>query len=529
MNVNKKFSVINLAVLLLAGLIAVFMSLRIFSMLANVISISAAANISSECRDFVSFRITKAFLENINPYTLEALSGHVPLADLYTLLQPLCVAVICKITGTGILEGNFAFNMLCVLGTAICIFFIMQSSFNEITKGVKGIILILCIFSVSGTFFTMFTISFFTFRPDSIGILLTAALMLVVNRCPQRTFLAAFISVMLIHAKQILIIIAFPVFVYYLVNNKTLALKYFLYCLLLGIITLVAVYYIFPLYWGSCIFAQSKIIHTSRSYALRNIIKCCVKYYAFIIMGLAGTAAALFLTGKNIFAKLRHDYILFIILYIISSLVCLLWVAGAGGDGLKYCFAMLAPPMVIFALSIWKFVNVKSCEKFILVLSAAACLVTFRNFGRLKYTLNDMINYSKLWETIRAYDTGEKYIYLGMSANNYLLKEENSRKNYILFEDGHTEYFIRQINKASRLDNLFAELLYVDKIYGAFNDYAARVNEMISKKEFALIVIPWSDVINKDKLNENYKILQELECRNSIGQNLAVKLYVPKQ
>ena len=103
-------------------------------MAANVISSSMAANIPNEVRDSVQYRVVQSFLAGCNPYSLEALSaGTVPLVYMYTFLQPLCVAAVCKLTGLGVLAGNFTVNLLCIFGTALCIWLIVKDSIGNNT------------------------------------------------------------------------------------------------------------------------------------------------------------------------------------------------------------------------------------------------------------------------------------------------------------------------------------------------------------------------------------------------------------
>lgn len=108
---SSKISALNV----LSCLIVTYLVCKAGYMIANVVSFSLAANIPLEVRDSVQFRVAQAFLAGSNPYSLEALSaGTVPLVYMYTFLQPLCVAVVCKIFGIGILAGNFTVLLLCI-------------------------------------------------------------------------------------------------------------------------------------------------------------------------------------------------------------------------------------------------------------------------------------------------------------------------------------------------------------------------------------------------------------------------------
>lgn len=125
---------------LFSCLLVTFIAVKIFYMSANIISFSIAANIPNECRDLVQYRIVRAFMNFTNPYSLSAFnSGTVPLGYMYTFLQPLLVAAACKLSGWGVIEGNLFVNMLCVLGTALCIWIIVKDTLGISTQRGGGI------------------------------------------------------------------------------------------------------------------------------------------------------------------------------------------------------------------------------------------------------------------------------------------------------------------------------------------------------------------------------------------------------
>lgn len=126
---SSKINILNI----LSCLIVIYLVFKAGYMIANVISFSVAANIPCE-HNFILFRVAQSFLAGKNPYSLEALSaGTVPLVYMYTFLQPLCVAAVCRLTGLGVLAGNFTVNLLCILGTAVCIWLIVKDSIGNNT------------------------------------------------------------------------------------------------------------------------------------------------------------------------------------------------------------------------------------------------------------------------------------------------------------------------------------------------------------------------------------------------------------
>lgn len=128
MNSSAKIKALNL----FSCLIAAFLVVKSAYFIANIISFSVAAEIPNEVRDFVQYRVVKAFMNFSNPYSLTALnSGNVPLVYMYTFLQPLLVAVVCKFSGIGITAGNLTVNLLCVFGAALCIWLIVKDTLSN--------------------------------------------------------------------------------------------------------------------------------------------------------------------------------------------------------------------------------------------------------------------------------------------------------------------------------------------------------------------------------------------------------------
>lgn len=368
---------------------------------------------------------------------------------------------------------------------------------------------------------------------------------------PEKITLSAFVTVALLHTKQTLIVMALPVFLYYLLNNLKAAMKYFLACTCFMIAELLAIHYIFPLYWAESIYTLSKTIYGFElSTALYNIAHISFRYVAFLALSLAGIILLLshekgniFLRIKNVFVNLRHEYIMLIMLNIISSLFFLIAsFARNGGDGVKYCGGMLGPSILIFSFIIWKYALVsfdalfkKSLVIFLLT-AAAFCSVMFANFKYVIFNLDDVMRYADAWETIRQYDDGSP-IYLGMVASNYMADEANAYKDYIYYDDGQVEYFNSSVNdpgrhgilKSDNFNKRVAEILHVDKIYSAGREYVNTVRRMIAEKKFSLVVCSGlGSIIDFETLEKNYKLIKSLELLEATEYSRIHNFYVPR-
>ncbi len=382
----------------------------------------------------------------------------------------------------------------------------------------------------------MFRVPFFTFRPDALGILLSSILLLIMYRCPQRVILSAFVTVTLIHTKQILVAIALPIFIYYLLNNTRYAVKYFIACLVIAVAEFVIIRLVFPIYWGASIYSLFTTVYGfSIRTALRNIAIFCRRYAAFILMGFAGVILMLRKkTGnywtriKSLLSDMRHEYIMLITMNIISSLGFLLYCARNGGDGIKYCNDMLAPSVIIFSVLVWRYA-VSSWSRLnlsvvvLVICCAAFCSLILGQFNYRTFDLKDIRGYSELWGTIQQYDNG-KPMYLGMVSSIYLTGSRNPDKDYIYFDDGHIQYQVK-----TSPHNKISSFLLVDDIYDAGRKYIKTINRMAGDKNFSVIVQDLGSRISEEVLSENYREVKSLNLSDTVWGSFTTKIYVPRQ
>ena len=382
----------------------------------------------------------------------------------------------------------------------------------------------------------MFRVPFFTFRPDAIGILLSSILLLIMYKCPHRVILSAFVTVNLIHTKQILVVMALPIFIYYLLNNTRYAVKYFITCLVFTIAEVVIIRLVFPIYWGASIYSLFTTIYGFKlRTAFINITIFCKRYAAFILLGLAGVILMLrkksgsyWTRIKSWLSDMRHEYIILLILNISLSLVSLLYCARNGGDGLKYCNDMLGPSVIIFSVLIWKYAvsswsRLNRSVAVFLICCAAFCSLILGRFYYKTFSLKDIHTHSKLWETIQQHDNG-KPIFLGMFSSVYLTGSQNLAKDYIYFDDGHIEYQIKT-SKHKVLSRIFL----VNDIYDACRKYVQTINQMAREKKFSLIVLDLGSLISEEVLNENYREINSIKLNDIAWGSCTAKIYVPRQ
>ena len=277
----QKQSFFNLVIAVICVIVLIFPIIKILSLLFNISTISILINSANEVRDYVSFRLANFIIEGHNPYTEEFLDEtNVPFMILYTGLFPLTVAIFCKITGSTVLLGYYCVNILIYAGTVFNLWLILNDYFDK-----YRVIAIVCIGICSASFFSLFGLPIFNFHTDTIGIYISTLIFVVIFKNDKLTLLLALLTVSLIFTKQIMVVMVLPIFIYYLIINKKLAIKFVIQCTAIGLITFTIFQLLFPLYWSETIYAQFMVSKNYGDfYQAKENIKDFYRRYKYLVM-----------------------------------------------------------------------------------------------------------------------------------------------------------------------------------------------------------------------------------------------------
>lgn len=521
-------------------LILLYPIMIILMMLGNIPGISIIENGYNEVRDYVSFRMTHLAMDGVNPYSLDVLeSTNVPFMLLYTGLNPLLVAVLCRVTGISVMAGYYIVNIAMVILTAVNVWLIFKDFFPA--NKVAGVI---CTVINTATFFSLIGLPIFNFHTDTIGIYFTSIILLIVYKDKRKTLLLALLSVLLIFTKQILVVMVVPLFFYYLIMDRKLALKFFLQCAVCGLVIFVIVQLLFPLYWTETIYAQ---FFVSRNYgnlysAIINICSLYYRYNMYIILILIGTIGGIYLKSKSgyeftipFFTRdliKNEEYAIYLILNMIFGTIFLLYFAKCGGDGYKYCQDIIAPSFYVLAVYVWYRYfggilfrnsgwNLRKRSVLVLLLCFTTT-ITYTHFGRTYYSRDDIKNYVELDSIIESH-SGEK-MYLGMNSTQYMLNRNIWESEDIWFNDGQIEYFNQTYPDIALLNKFF----YNEEIENAAKSYVAEVNTMIQNKEFGLITTCSDNIVDGSLLEQNYYNSGTIGIKTDVNGIFEVTVWLPK-
>lgn len=537
--IKVKNEIVKYILYVFAVVLLVYAGVSLAIMLSNIYNISVSNNSYNEVRDYVSFRLTHLILEGKNPYTLDNLTElNVPFMCLYTLLYPALVAAACKITGFSVMEGYYFVNILLYLLTAYHVWMIVRNYFKE-SKWIG----IPCVLINSATFFSLFGLPVYNFHTDTVGIYVTSLIFLIVHKNKKSTLPLAVLSVLLIFTKQILVVMVIPLFIFYLIKDGRLALKYMVECIICGIIALATVQAVFPLYWTETIYTQFFVSKNYGSilHAGWNIVCFYFRYIMYMILILTGAIASIVIRTKNGYKFSpkgfvrelvdQEEYAVYLILNLIFGTIFLLYFAKCGGDGYKYCQDILAPSCFLLLIYVWNGYFARYFRDYrkgdidlkkvlIITILCASSVITYFQFQSRYYTTDDIEAYQEFDRELAEHE-GQK-MYLGMNSTQYLLNRDIWEPSDIYFNDGQIEYF-----NGDYPDIFINEFFYDEEIGSAAAEYVDRINCMVENKEFGVITTCLDNIIMQDILENNYSVYKTYKIKTDTNGIYDVTLWLP--
>ena len=534
---------INLKNLILAAafFLCIFTIGKILYFSGNIISIATMHNSYNEVRDYASFRLTHLLLEGKNPYAPELLSEiNVPFLDLYTIAVPALTAAVCKLTNLQIIEGYHLVNLLLFAITVVNLWLIIRD-FAPNNK----ILIFFCIVINSATFFAMFGVPLFNFRPDTATFFLSTLIFIILYKNKKRTFFLAALTVLLLFTRQFMIITSIPIFLYYLLSGeKKLAFRYFCQCIITGAAAIIFIQFLFPLYWTETIFVQ---FLTSKTYgeftsAIQNIWQFYYRYFMNLVLILIGFLRIYQIKRKSerkqSLSLLIHEFAaennfaFYLILNLFIFTIFLLYLAKCGGDGYKYCQDLLAPSLFLLTAWIWLKIFPQSMQSdtketgisLLILCFCLAAVINYSHFETATYTKNDVENFIALDTDISKY--GSEKMYLSINSAQYLINNDIWEPDSIDFNDGKIEYFNIQYPDNPLYDIIF----HPAEIQTAANNYAKRVNDNVSSRQYSLITTCIDNIIDMDLLGQNYHQYKTYPVKTEAnGKRYEVTLWLPNE
>lgn len=316
-----------------------------------------------------------------------------------------------------------------------------------------------------------------------------------------------------------MVLLGCPLFIYYLIyREKRLAFRYFVGCVLFGILAAFIIQWKFPLYWTETVLIQFLYNKSYGSFAsaVDNIWHFYYRYFMNIVLILFGLISWFYYERKkekrhsfrSIFGELfkNNGFAVYLTLNLIIGTLVLFYLAKCDGDGYKYCQDLLAPSLFLLSVYIWSGLFGKKIVKsgmdrrtrnnFILIVLSLAGMINYSNFETIYYTKDDVKALMDLNQDINTFRNGK--IHLGINSAQYLMNFDLWEENNIDFNDGHFDN-IQNIQTENQIIN---EFFYTDIIYKSMQDYKNRVNQSVANKEYSLITTSIENIMDLELLNK---------------------------
>ena len=534
---DKIYKHLNKIITVLALVILIRPLRKIEFILLNIVSVSVLFNGFNEVRDYVSLREAHLFMQGINPYVVDNINMyHVPMMFMYPPLYTMLVAALSKITKISLISCFYAVNILLVVFTAVNVWLIIKDFFEE-----NKFVAALCAFVTSTTFVSLFGMALLNFHTDTIGIYVTSLIFLLVYKKKEKVLPIALLSVLLMFTKQILLVLVVPLFIYYLIADRKLALKYFLYCFVSGLATLFLVQLFFPLYWTETIYVQFLANQNPGNfYSVQwNLYGVYNRYGGFVLLVFIGLGLGLFLKIKSgaIRKPLQmikdivkeHGYAVYMFLNVGIGTLSLLYFAKVEADGFKYCQDILTPSIFLLSAYVWSksmkcFTDRKKALTlvtfFMFCLSTTFTYLQFRtNFNSREGIANRLAFDAFLQEH------ADEKMFLTMSSMSYMLNRDMWESDNIWFDDGQIEYF----NEVEPVDGFLGTIFYDEEVADAAHDYVEEVNEMVRNQEFGVVCTFYRGIIDRDLLIEYYDEGETFLIMTDTNGYTGITTWTPKQ
>lgn len=471
-----------------------------------------------ELREGANIELTKLFLQGKNPYSLDvALGSENPsLFYMYPFAYSLITAGLSYIFPFIDLKLlHYLVSFACGVGTSVVGAIIIRKQSVSGFAPIMAFFLLLCC-SWRGSYISAF--------PDSMALLISVIMLyLVMYGVQDYTIpLLSFLTILLFYTKQYFIVIAVSIWIYYLITNRKKMLQYTAYCALIGIISVLIVSLVFPLYWTYSLFFVSG---STTRVSIENIRFCIGQYFyigaAFfpvLVMCIFG------LVKKITKCKNQVDRSENLILYIHFMIAGLSLLKFGINDGayLTYFLQLLVPTMVILGILCFEqyvYVNIVSIEKGARVIICflfvgVSVLNITQKFSNYIYLKKDNVRiWDEVYSVLDQYDKDQ--VYYSPNLSFYAMDH-----NQYVYDYGQNEFVDYESEGVTTLDTWSQSKLnqflfpYADDIIKKHTDYQSRLLKDVQDGVYDVVVETQYLYFEREDLIKQYDLLGTYELKS---------------
>ena len=471
-----------------------------------------------ELREGANIALTKCFLTGVNPYKVAtSINGEMPsLFYMYPFMYSILVAgisVVLPFIKLPLLHYIVSFS--CGVGAAaIGAIIVRRKSVSLFAPWMTFFLMLSC--SWRGAYISAF--------PDTLALLISVLILYLVMFGAKKWHMGAIalLTIGLFFSKQYFVIIAISVWIYYLVVDRKKLLRYTLYCMIIGVLSVVVVSFAFPLYWTYGLF----FVNGSTTRISVENIKFCVKQFCYIgftffpilIMCLFGILQLVVKRKEKLW---RENEMVLYIHFIVAGL-CLLKFGTNDGAYLTYFLQLLVPVMIILGVLCFEryvypafgSLDFNVCVLICFLFAGISVLNVTQKFANYVYlTKND----EQEWLDIYAYldEYAGMPVYYSPNLAFYALEH-----NQYIYDLGQNEFVNYESEGITTLDTwkqsqIFQTLFpYVDDIIEHHMIYRARLREDIQEGKYDVVVETQYLYFEREDLEDQYELIDKYKLKS---------------
>lgn len=480
----------------------------------NVFSHPYAVN---EYREAADVQLTQAFLDGDNPYRTESLtrereSGMPPVLYQYSFLNSALGALVALLIGGNAVTALYVLSLLSMIGSGILVYLMIRRQVDNTAVPMIGAVLVL---------FCHWRFGYLSTTPNSLGIFLMLLTTFFVSssrvKGRLKLIITAILSVLLFYTKLYFVTVAFGIFVFMFMYKKADAFKYLLYCLFSGILSVLVIQLVWPLYFTYSVYFLNgmglKFIPGAiKTGVLTNAIgagtltaKISVNVGAFsYVFEQFGyifiTFAALFIVllfsmisgiiQKRKVEVLPNDILALSVILTITQALCMFVLGRADGTYLTYYLQLFVPYVIVASLICAdRYIMNGICAKsWVRVCFLALFAFVSIYFGYHKLPLNIMSdeakgNWKQAEEYTDNYNTGKIYYSPELA---YIAMKHGERS----YDNGHSPVACRNGLKTWEQEKISHVIFpYADDIALQNLAYQDSIKDGIKNHEYSLVTI----------------------------------------
>lgn len=476
----------------------------------------AAYNTPKELREMNTVAFAYHFAYGKNLYSVSVLENTIPAAtNMYGFLIPLILAPFIRLFSfmpLNALQICEALTLIIEIAGALLFYRLLNRKTNHPLLSVIGMLLFYSCYWRYSCFAGAF--------PDQWGLTVSVILMNILhddkNENIYHPALYAGMIINLFYIKQYFVLTTIGLCAYLFIYSKKDLKKYLLYGVTFGIISVLLVHYIFPLYFSEVFpIGQGQVLMGDPGYSLKQLIKLSKDYGCMIIFGLFHVFAGIHTMIKKKEMKKEFSYEFCQLVFVLPFLF---YIAQNQGTNYTYYLQLWYPYVIAYGVAsipvIGKYVRSIQSKNIRILCSILPCILIMVSFIKIIpfFQCSFMTNEEKdAWR--RSYNTLDQYaskgdLLVSMLLSDYCLENNMDTSNY-----GQAEYNTEGNLQNYKGNKLWRNIFLFDHTEELLQNnisYNAQIRENISRQAYSCIAITytWEYWISEDELiDAGYHVL----------------------